>query len=91
MLLTGLLGSVSQKVARHAQVPVVVVHDHDRKGYAYPGSRLVEPSVSGPSPLENGEALAERRAGGGCQGGRFTSPFGAQTGEPDHDGSLMFG
>jgi nucleotide-binding universal stress UspA family protein len=25
-----LLGSVSQKVARHAQVPVVVVHDHDR-------------------------------------------------------------
>ena len=33
-----LLGSVSQKVARHAQVPVVVVHDHDRNGYAYPGS-----------------------------------------------------
>jgi nucleotide-binding universal stress UspA family protein len=26
-----LLGSVSQKVARHAQVPVVVVHDHDRR------------------------------------------------------------
>jgi nucleotide-binding universal stress UspA family protein len=25
-----LLGSVSQKVARHSQVPVVVVHDHDR-------------------------------------------------------------
>lgn len=33
-----LLGSVSQKVARHAEVPVVVVHDHDRKDYAYPGS-----------------------------------------------------
>jgi nucleotide-binding universal stress UspA family protein len=26
-----LLGSVSQKVARHAQVPVIVVHDHDRR------------------------------------------------------------
>jgi nucleotide-binding universal stress UspA family protein len=26
-----LLGSVSQKVARHAQVPVIVVHDHDRQ------------------------------------------------------------
>lgn len=26
-----LLGSISQKVARHAQVPVVVVHDHDRR------------------------------------------------------------
>jgi nucleotide-binding universal stress UspA family protein len=26
-----LLGSVSQKVARHARVPVVVVHDHDHE------------------------------------------------------------
>ena len=29
--LSRLLGSVSQKVARHASVPVVVVHDHDRQ------------------------------------------------------------
>jgi nucleotide-binding universal stress UspA family protein len=29
-----LLGSVSQKVARHAQVPVIVVHDHDHSGTA---------------------------------------------------------
>ena len=29
--LSRLLGSVSQKVARHAAVPVVVVHDHDHR------------------------------------------------------------
>lgn len=28
-----MLGSVSQKVARHAQVPVVIVHDHDRHSF----------------------------------------------------------
>lgn len=30
-LASRLLGSVSQKVARHALLPVVVVHDHDHR------------------------------------------------------------
>jgi nucleotide-binding universal stress UspA family protein len=29
-----MLGSISQKVARHATVPVIVVHEHDHKTYA---------------------------------------------------------